>query len=143
MEMTFAFFADSASIPPDGKVYVLGGGFSNMIFPELPARANFAVVGGFRFSATDLAASHSVELRLVDADGKLVVAPATLQFQIAGPPPEGATAVSLPTVTFLAPTFAQPGTYTIEFWHEGKLLSSIELSVEERKVSATPTDRPN
>jgi len=142
MEMTFAFFADSASIPPDGKVYVLGGGFSNMIFAELPARANFAVVGGFRFNSADLAASHSVELRLVDGDGKLVVAPATLQFQLAGPPPEGATTVSLPTVTFLAPTFAQPGTYTTEFWHEGKLLSSAELSVEERNVP-TPTDRPN
>jgi Family of unknown function (DUF6941) len=142
MEMTFAFFADSASIPPDGKVYVLGGGFSNMIFPELPARANFAVVGGFRFNSADLAASHTVELRLVDADGKLVVAPATLQFQLAGTPPQGATSVSLPTVTFLSPTFAQPGTYLAEFWHEGRLLSSAELSVEERKVPA-PSDRPN
>jgi hypothetical protein len=142
MEMTFAFFADSASIPPDGKVYVLGGGFSNMVFPELPARANFAVIGGFRFSVLDLSASHSVELRLVDADGKLVVPPATLQFQLAGAPPEGATSVSLPTVTFMSPTFAEPGTYTTEFWYEGKLLSSAELSVEERKVP-TPGNRPN
>src|SRR3984885_8878753 len=113
MEMTFVFFADSASIPPDGKVYVLGGGFSNMIFPELPARASFAVVGGFRFSPSEAGQSHVIELRLVDAEGKLVVAPATLQFQSAGPPPDGIREVSVPTVTFLSPTFSLPGIFTV------------------------------
>jgi hypothetical protein len=142
MEVTFAFFADSATVPPDGKLYVLGGGFSNMMFAELPAKAAFAVVGGFRFAIAELTVNHSVELRLVDADGKFVFAPATLQFQSAGPPPPGASEVNIPTVTFLQPTFAEPGTYVAEFWHQDRLVGSVRLTVEERKAPVPP-GRPN
>ena len=142
MELSFAFLADSATVPPDGKLYVLGGGFSAMLFPELPARASFAVVAGFRFNARDAGSALAVELRLVDGDGKLVVPPATLQFQSAGPAPDPNQVVSVPTVTFLSPTFAEPGDYVAEFWHADKLMSSVKLSVEERAAPEVGP-RPN
>src|SRR5438552_165873 len=81
-------------------------------------------VVGFRVSARDSAATHSIELRLVDPHGKLVVPPATLGFQSSGTPPPDQE-VSVPTVTFLSPAYAQPRAYSVEYWHEGKLLTSV------------------
>jgi len=73
MDMAFAFLADHAAVPPDGKLYVLGGGINMLGMPEIPGRAAFDVVGGFRFSPADAHSVHTVELRLLDADRKLVI----------------------------------------------------------------------
>lgn len=144
MELSFAFFADSAVVPPDGKVYVLGGGFSTLALAQLPGRAGFAVVAGFRFGPADVSQTRAVELRFVDADGKLVLPASSLQFQSAGGQLQAGQEVSVSTVTFLQPMFGEPGTYTAEFWAEGRLLSSIHLHVEERKPpAAAATGRPN
>lgn len=134
MEFSFAFFADSAVVPPDGKLYVLGGGFSTLAMAQLPGRANFAVVAGFRFGPADVSQTRTVELRLVDADAKLVIPAATLQFQSAGGQLQLGQEISISTVTFLQPMFGAPGTYTAEFWAEERLMSSIALHVEERKA---------
>ena len=88
MEMSFAFFADAATVPADGKVYVLGGGFSALALPQLPGMASFAVVAGFRFTAADAGQVQVVELRFVDNLGKLVLPPTTMRFESAGPPPD-------------------------------------------------------
>ena len=99
MDLSFAFFADSAVVPPDGKLYVLGGGFSALSMASLPGRAAFAVVAGFRFSAADVGQAHQVELRLTDSQGKLVLAPVTLQFQAAGARLVPGQEISISTVT--------------------------------------------
>ena len=146
VELSFAFFADSAVVPPDGKLYVLGGGFTTLALGQLPGRASFAVVAGFRFGPADSSQTHAVELRFVDADGKLVLPAASLQFQSAGAALPVGQEVSVSTVTFLQPMFAEPGIYTAEFWSEGRLLMSVRLNVEERKppvAAATPGARPN
>src|SRR5437660_5065712 len=111
VELSFAFFADSAVVPPDGKLYVLGGEFSTLALVQLPGRANFAVVAGFRFGPADVSQTRSVELRFVDADGKLVLPAASLQFQSAGGQLPIGQEVSVSTVTFLQPMFGEPGTY--------------------------------
>ena len=144
MELSFAFFADSAVVPPDGKVYVLGGGFSALSMAQLPGRAAFAVVAGFRFSAGDAGQAHQVELRLVDTQAKLVLAPATLQFQSAGPKLVPGQEVSISTVTVLQPMFGEPGVYTVEFWNSGNRIGAVNLNVEERTPPPqVPVDRPN
>jgi hypothetical protein len=132
MDMAFAFFADSATVPPDGKLYVLGGGFSAIALPQLPGRAGFAVVAGFRFGVADVSGTHTVELRFVDSEGKLVLPVANLQFQAAGALPPGQEQVTVSTVTHLAPTFGEPGTYTAEFWKGDRLLQSVALTVAEQ-----------
>lgn len=143
MELSFAFFADNATVPPDGKVYVMGGGFNTIALPQLPGRASFAVVAGFRFGSGDTSAVHRVELRFVDSDGKLVLPPATLQFQSQGPPPSPGQQISLPTVTYLQPTLGEAGDYAAEYWHEGKLLTSLLLHVIEHQHPAPQGPRPN
>ena len=144
MELSFAFFADSAVVPPDGKVYVLGGGFSTLQLPQLPGRAGFAVVAGFRFGAGDVGQTQQVELRLVDAEGKLVVPAANLQFQSQGAQLTSGQEVSVSTVTFLQPMFGEPGTYTVEFWYERVRLTGVDLHVIERQPpQPVPAERPN
>jgi hypothetical protein len=144
MELSFAFFADSAVVPPDGKVYALGGGFSTLALPQLPGRAAFAVVAGFRFGPGDVGQTQQVELRLVDADGKLLIPAANLQFQSAGAKLDPGQEVSISTVTVLQPMFGEPGTYTAEFWAEGRRLTGVHLHVIERQPPpAISADRPN
>jgi hypothetical protein len=134
MEMSFAFFADAATVPPDGKLYVLGGGFSALALPQLPGMASFAVVAGFRFGAADAGQVHIIELRFVDTLGKLVLPPTTMRFESAGPPPPGTGEVSVSTVSVLHPTLGEPGEYAVEFWREGVLLSTVRLHVLEQQL---------
>lgn len=133
MDLSFAFFADSATVPGDGKVYVLGGGFSALALVQLPGMASFAVVAGFRFSAADAGRAHVIELRFVDRLSKLVLPPTTMRFESSGPPPTGVGEVSVSTVTQLHPTLAEPGEYAAEFWHEGHLVSAVRLTVMEQQ----------
>jgi len=129
MDMAFAFLADHAVVPPDGKLYVLGGGINMLGIPQIPGRAAFDVVGGFRFSPADARSIHTVELRLLDADGKLVLPAATLRFQAAEaiPPDQGEVLIS--TVTHMAPMFGDLGRYRVEYWTEGRLLAWVGVTV--------------
>ena len=120
MDLNFAFFADSAVVPPDGKLYVLGGGFSALSMAQLPGRVAFAVVAGFRFGAADVGQAHQVELRLLDAQGKLVIAPASLQFQSAGATARpGAGGEHLDGHDHAADV-RRARDYTVEFWTGGQ-----------------------
>lgn len=142
MELDYAFFADTATVPPDRKLYVLGGGFSTVALPQLPGRATFAVVAGFRFGAADAGRSHLVELRFVDAAGKLVVPPVPLTFQLAEAPVGADVEITVPTVSYIAPMFAEPGRYAAEYWSGDRLLAHVPLRVEEQAPGAGGP-RPN
>ncbi len=127
--MAFALVADHASVPPDGKLYILGGGVNRLALPELPGRAAFDLVGGFRFTPLDATSVHSVEVRLLDADGKLVAPPVTLRFQAAADLPPGQEEMLVSTVTHLAPMFGEPGRYQAEYWCEGRMLAAVGVTV--------------
>jgi hypothetical protein len=136
MELDYAFFADTASVPPDRKLYVLGGGFSTISLPQIPGRATFAVVAGFRFGGADTGRTHQVELRFIDDGGKLVLPPANLQFQSAGPPPDQDIEITVPTVSYITPMFGEPGRYAAEFWSGDRLLAQVRLRVEAQAPGA-------
>ena len=142
MELDYAFFADTAAVPPDRKLYVLGGGFSTIALPEIPGRATFAVVAGFRFGRADSGRTHAVELRFTDEAGKLVIPPATLSFQSAGIPTDADVEVTVPTVSYISPTFGEPGRYAAELWAGDRLLYHVPLRVEEQP-KGTAGNRPN
>ena len=130
--MSFAFFADAATVPADGKVYVLGGGFSALALPSCPGWPASRWSRAFASRPPTRARCRSIELRFVDNLGKLVLPPTTMRFESAGPPPTGAGEVSVSTVTVLQPTLGEPGEYAAEFWREGTLLSTVRLHVLEQ-----------
>ena len=132
MEIAFAFLADQAVLPPDGKFYVLGGGLATLALPELPYRFGFCVVAGFRFQASELVQARSVEVRLIDSQSKLVVTPATVNFP-SGMAPDGAEEVTVQTVIQLVAMFGEPGQYAVQIWAEQQLMTTIKLGVRERQ----------
>jgi len=133
MDIDYIFLADHAVVPPDGKVYVNGGGITGLAVQQLPARVVFAVVGGFRFSVDDVGKTIRFEVRLVDADDKLVVPPLDLQFQLNGAPAPDGRDLTLPAVAYMSPMFATPGLYRVQVWHDGGLIHTIKLPVEEQQ----------
>lgn len=145
MELDYALFADSAAAP-DRKLYLLGGGFSTVQLPSLPARLTFAVCAGFRFTSADSGKTYEVELRFVDEQDKLVIEPATLTFQSAPIAPDTDLEVTLPTITFISPTFGDVGRYQAQFWQGDRLLETVRLRVIEAQPPAAPGaqgPRPN
>src|SRR3981081_4540924 len=101
MEIDYAFFAETAAVPPDRKFYVLGGGLFHIGLPQIPGRATFCIVAGFPF---------------VDGEGKLVIQPVEMNFQSGPPPPGEELDICLPTVTYISPMFGEAGRYTAEYW---------------------------
>ncbi|HET9052443.1 MAG TPA: hypothetical protein VFO60_12135 [Candidatus Dormibacteraeota bacterium] len=135
MELDYALFADAAS-SPDRKLYILGGGFSTLTLPTVPGRAAFAVVAGFRFTEADSEKRFDIELRFVDAAGKLVIPPSTLQFQSMTLPAGSDLEVTVPTITYIQPTFGDTGRYAAEYWTGDRMLAQVRLRVEEAAPGA-------
>ena len=135
MELDYAFFADSAAAP-DRKLYVLGGGFSTITLPQVPGRAQFAVIAGFRFTTADSDKRYEVELRFVDSADKLVLPPVSMQFQSAAMPTESDVEITVPTITFLQPTFGEIGRYAAQYWVGDRMLTQVRLRVEEAAPGA-------
>lgn len=136
MELDYALFADAASSPPDRKLYILGGGFSTLTLPQVPGRAAFAVVAGFRFTEADSEKRFDVELRFVDSAGKLVIPPTNLQFQSAALPAGSDVEITFPTITYIQPTFGDTGRYAAEYWMGDRMLAQVRLRVEEAAPGA-------
>ena len=135
MELDYALFADQAA-SPDRKLYILGGGFSTVTLPQLPGRASFAVVAGFRFTAADSGRQFDIELRFVDGDQKLVVPPVEMQFKSAPVPADSDVEITVPTISYLQPTFGEPGRYSAQYWHGDRMLAEVRMRVEEAAPGA-------
>jgi hypothetical protein len=139
VDIAYALLADNAAVPPDGKLYALGGGINSLGLVQIPGRAGFAAVAGFRFIGADAGSVFEVELRLVDADGGLVAPPSTLRFQT------GETVRPeelINTVTYMAPMFGEAGAYRVEYWASGRLLAALGLSVVQRPAQPVPGVAP-
>jgi Family of unknown function (DUF6941) len=133
MEIDYAFFAEHAAIPPDRKFYVLGGGLFHIGLPQIPGRAAFFIVAGFRFGPEDAGRAHHVELRFVDSEGKLVIQPAEMNFQTGAPPDGEELDICLPMVSYITPMFGDEGRYAAEYWSDGEMLARVRLRVQEQQ----------
>lgn len=142
MELDYAFFADSAA-SPDRKLYVLGGGFSTVQLPQIPGRITFAVCAGFRFNEFDAGKTYEVEMRFVDDEAKLVIPAATLQFQSAPIPAGTDLEITIPTITYVSPTFGEPGRYAAEYWLADRMLARVKLRVIEQPAQGAAGPLPN
>src|ERR1700730_19299265 len=70
MRSLVAFLADSAIAHPDGKFYVLGGGFDTVVAAQFPSVVSqFSVVNKVEFSEEDLEHPHLLQINVTDEQG--------------------------------------------------------------------------
>lgn len=71
MHYRYGFVARAADVMPDGSFAVLGGGFSYVVFRQLPATYNLAVTASFRVDPVDYGREHRFALDIRDPMGSL------------------------------------------------------------------------
>jgi len=136
MELDFALIADAANVSQEGKLNILGI-FDTIWAREFPVR-HAAMVFVLRVKAdfTDQG-SHTLEVRLLDADGEQL-------FKAEGPIQVPGSAPGRPVkphviIGLSGVSFRSPGDYSFEVMIDGHHLKSVPLYIME--APAAPEER--
>ena len=71
MEIEFAFLADAAEVPPNHKLYVMGGGLDKLYARSFPAtHPQLAFVLKLRVHPVECERPHKLEIQFWDPDGR-------------------------------------------------------------------------
>jgi hypothetical protein len=131
LEVDFMMLADGAQAV-GGKLYVLGGGWTHLLVPELPGKPNapFAVTLGVTvpYSLTNRRFSLAVEL--TDSDGERVGEVFSAEFEQGRPPGlrPGASQSILVAINANV-EFPAPGRYSFSASIDGELMRSVAFEV--------------
>ncbi|MGD8866093.1 MAG: hypothetical protein PVI01_00650 [Gemmatimonadales bacterium] len=126
MELDFALVADAANVSQEGKLNILGI-FDTIWGREFPVRhGSMVFVLRVRADFTEQG-DHTLEVRLIDADGKQL-------FKAEGPMhvPGGGPGQAIKPHVILGLTgvsFSSPGDYSFEVIIDGQHLRSVPLHV--------------
>jgi len=132
VRLTVAAVADAAiANPQDGKLYILGGGISVIGVQRFPVQhPALSLALGIEFSPTECGRQHTLEVYLLDPDGKPLVPGLTQQFV---PPPNPADA-TLPTswqavINYQQLQFQKAGDNAFSIVIDGQEVASLPLRV--------------
>ena len=132
MEVDALILADAVSAPPDGKIYVHGGGFSRYEIPRLPAPIPLGVWIRIRVEDADIDKPHSIEVTLLGPAGVPNIPPIAVE---AVPPSEGMEALAEGEERFLNLALQLPavavrdGLYHLQLQIDGELAREVPLPV--------------
>jgi hypothetical protein len=84
MELGFLLLTD-ASEAHDGKVFVLGGGWNALRFPEVPAQWAFGIALGLDVAWDETNRRHEIEVAIEDPDGAGIADPFTVELEAGRP----------------------------------------------------------
>lgn len=131
MKLQFAFLADFALAHPDGKLYVLGGGFDTVYVPDLPVRhPHLALVLSLRFDASECGRSYVIEIHPKDGRGASFFPTATVQANPQRNPQAPTLAVAFHSVVnFQGVPLKVPGEHLFSLLVDGRELAAIPLRV--------------
>lgn len=134
MEIDFAFLADRADIV-NGKLYLLGGAFDAIYSSKVPVKhQSMTLVMRFLFSPPELDQNYRIEVRLIDADGKKVLAvPGDFSIKRSKNAEEGYRTPFLTSINFFNTPFDHFGDYSFEIFVNGTCLKSVPLRITESK----------
>ena len=85
MEIEFLILADSAQAV-GGKLYMLGGGWSQYRARAFPFRLVIGIALGLSVPWDETNQKRSIELSIVDEDGQVIMQPVTTQVELGRPP---------------------------------------------------------
>lgn len=139
MQIEYAFLADAAAAP-EGKLYVLGGGFDEIFAENFPAvHPTMTLVVKARLGPTECDRRHEMEVDLWDEDGKSIANFST-HFERPRHPTSPTRDVFVQTVANLVGLpFPHAGTYTFRISIDGAELKVLNLGLSQRPPEALPS----
>ncbi len=75
MRLQFTLLAQAASAPPDGLLYIHGGGINTVWTQQVPLSFQGTLVIRLLADRSELERQHALEIQFNDADGRGVLAP--------------------------------------------------------------------
>jgi hypothetical protein len=126
MKSQFAFLCDAVNITGNNLFNVLGGGVENIFSRTLPFTRHMSLLVRIEYSHVE-SGGHTVQVRLIDGDGKDRMAPASLQVDF----PESSHCFNL--MATLSPTFERYGAHSVEIAVDRNSLASIPINAQEIK----------
>jgi hypothetical protein len=85
MELDFLTLADKAEAI-NGKLYMMGGGFTNVGLVQIPGPAQFDVALGITFDYHETGDQHQLVFAVEDADNHPILEPITIPLPVGRPP---------------------------------------------------------
>jgi uncharacterized protein DUF6941 len=132
MRLDAFLLADVVTAPPDGKVYVHGGGLTRITAPVLPfTLPQLGILARFAIEASELERPHDFAFSLTDADGNDVIPPGELRSAPIAPPevPEGEEHYLQLALNLTGITFPTAGVYHFELRADGEPVKTMTLPV--------------
>jgi len=127
MKIDFAFLCDYAEAP--AKINALGIGFDKLIAPQVPARhPHFALVIQLRATVVE-AGEKTIEVHLIDDDGKNVLPALRGKFAINRPVEGDLESVGRVVMEFGNVEFPKYGNYSVRAVIEGLEMVNIGFKV--------------
>jgi len=128
MQVDFVILADAAHVA-EGKLYLMGGGWTRLFARQVPFVHALAIAVGFLVPWDETNEPHDFELKIVSEDGQSVIPPMQGQMEVGRPPgiKKGTEQRGMITVAT-----------TVEFPHLGRY--EIRLSADGELVKTTAFD---
>jgi hypothetical protein len=145
MEVEFAFLADAAQVPPDGKLYVLGGNVDRIHAHQFPTNhPSMTLVMKIQMLASECNRAHQLQIDLWDERGNPVLEPSITAEIGVGPDPDDPTGPSslLIPVNMMGVQFPRPGVYEFHIVINGRHLKTLPLRMLHIPSSDEPRLQP-
>lgn len=138
MEVEYAFLADAAVSPPDGKLYVLGGGIDEIRASSFPAIHPYvSLVVKLKLHPTECERQHQLEIELWDSDGHRIGPQVAGAFSAARRPIPRPTFVQL-VLNVVGAQFPRPGAYDFHIVVNDQHLKTVPVFLVETPPQVEP-----
>jgi hypothetical protein len=134
LKLAVALLADSAiANPADGKLYILGGGISWIGTPSFPmAHPSLALALNFLFAPSECDRPHTLEVRLLDPDGRELAPMFTQQVTPPKNPSDPTEPSGWVTVfSYYQLVFKKPGENAFSIVLDGHEVESLPLTIKQ------------
>jgi hypothetical protein len=129
MEVEFLILADAVQAV-NGKLYMLGGGWTTLHAAAIPTTHPLGIALGFRVPWQETNQVHRLEIKMVDADGAPVIPPMQAQLEMGRPPGLRAGADQTAVIAVNAAVqFSKVGRYEVQAAVEGQTVRTVAFDV--------------
>jgi hypothetical protein len=132
MQVETFLLADAASAPPDGKLYIHGGGITRINAPMLPFSLQLGVAVRLEVTEAELREPHTFALSFSDREGVAIHPPLHGKSGVAShiePLAEGEMRLAQLALNVPGLTFTREGPCIIQFAIDGTTLHTFTLAV--------------